>query len=185
MKKTTVLLLMASLFVCGCGRDGESASAPPDLEPIEVDGKGYGFANAEGEVVIAPQFDYAAPFYEALAVVRVSGKHGAIDAKGKMVIGPQYHTLGSFSEGLASFKLTENGPGGYVDTKGKIAIAPQFLEAYRFLEGLADDQSSPQRRREYRQRLYRQDGNRRDRRTLRNRAILLGRSGGCARFFRI
>ena len=47
---------------------------------------GYGYMNWHGEFVVDPDFDYAAPFYEGLAVVGRGGEVGLIDADGEFVI---------------------------------------------------------------------------------------------------
>jgi hypothetical protein len=42
------------------------------------------------KVAIAPQFDFAHPFYEGMATVEVAGKWGYVDKEGRMVIPPKY-----------------------------------------------------------------------------------------------
>ena len=62
-----------------------------------------------GTFVINPQFDYAEPFSDGLAVVRIgdfeTGKDGFIDKTGTFVINPQFDDARSFSEGLARVRI--------------------------------------------------------------------------------
>lgn len=45
-----------------------------------------GFCCDDGRVLIKPEFDYATPFYEGYALVRIGEKWGAINIEGKMVV---------------------------------------------------------------------------------------------------
>src|SRR5437867_1786505 len=63
-----------------------------------------GFAEASGKVVIEPQLDEAAPFFEGLAAVRRGDKFGYIDKTGRVVTEPEWSEVGQFNEGLARVK---------------------------------------------------------------------------------
>ncbi len=99
-------------------------------------GELYGFADAQGRQVIAPQFAQAENFSCGLASVKNEvGLWGYIDTSGNLVIPYTFELANSFSDNLALIK--QGGLYGYIDTNGSSIIAPQFEEAYPFSEGLA------------------------------------------------
>ena len=132
------------------------------LHPVKQADK-WGYADASGRIVIAPEFKDARPFSEGLAAVYVEisppSKIGFIDSRGvrtskpaqrkwgfigqdgTMVIPPQFEAVGDFSEGLAAASLaipwSDRDTWGYIDRQGKMAIKPQFSRAHPFSEGLA------------------------------------------------
>ncbi len=72
------------------------------LYPYTQDGILYGYVDLSGEWVIDPQFDFAQPFAEGLAVVSIDEKYGYVDRSGELVIAPRFDFAESFSEvGLA------------------------------------------------------------------------------------
>jgi len=98
--------------------------------------------------VINPQFAFAWPFIDGLAVVQVAAargrrKHrqgGYIDKSGKYLISPQFGAAAHFSDGLAAVRVgdSETGKWGYIDRTGKYLLKPQFDEARAFgKDGLA------------------------------------------------
>ena len=96
----------------------------------------WGYIDKTGKIVIEARFDYAEPFSEGLATVRVdtpgtsSCKFGFIDKSGAFVIEPQFAYANSFHEGLAHVRIGGNPESGaretviwaFVDGKGKIAL---------------------------------------------------------------
>src|SRR5215475_737610 len=82
------------------------------LFPILLNKK-WGYINADGDVVIKPQFDGAGEFKEGLAVASLDGRRGFIDGTGQFVIRTKasINLAGSFSEGVAP--VIENGKWGY------------------------------------------------------------------------
>lgn len=98
----------------------------------------------ENPFAIFPQYDFAAPFSQGLAVV--SNRLGApsfgyqqivIDQKGKPVIDlqPYNWTSQQFSDGLLQVSVNEKA--GFITTSGNIVISPQFEEAFDFSEVFA------------------------------------------------
>ena len=79
-------------------------SNPNSLTRAKKDGK-WGFRNASGSFVIAPQFDWVSHFSEGLAAVMVGKKYGFIDETGAIVIKPRYTEVGEFSEGLVRVRV--------------------------------------------------------------------------------
>lgn len=110
---------------------------------IKVDGK-CGYINAEGQVVIHPQYYDCHNFSEGLAKVWSMNweKCGFIDTLGSVVLPIEYTGLGDFHEGLATVIVDDSLV--FVDKDGKIAIAARFDSALnpsgefsRFSSGLA------------------------------------------------
>ena len=117
--------------------------------PVRV-GKHWGYLNAQGEEIIAPQFAQPGLFYDGIArVKRNDGAYGYIDRNGQPAAAPSavrpYRPVvpqpirldkpGEYSEGLASFQ--RDGLWGYRNEKGEEIIAPQFDSAGAFHDGLA------------------------------------------------
>ena len=116
-------------------------------------GKGWGFIDRSGKIVIQKQYGFADDFSEGLAGVVVDRKFGFINQKGEMVISPRFTprrgpyswdplvATSRFSEGLAPVTTDpefESGKGyGYINRKGDFVIPPQFFAAQLFSEGLA------------------------------------------------
>lgn len=117
----------------------------------------YGYINAEGKVVIQPQFTSANRFHDGLALVGVDGenisdtpgnydyimgKKGYIDQSGKFVIAPgKFEYPQDFSEGLASVCVNDLDVDkcyGYINTAGKVVIDPKFRHGGEFLNGTAE-----------------------------------------------
>jgi hypothetical protein len=102
------------------------------LYRINVNGK-YGFMDRSGKTVIAPQFDQAFGFSEAMAPVRIGAKWGFIDTKGTVAVTPQFDQASGFSEGLAAVQVGTKF--GFINKKGVVAITPQFDDAAQFYNG--------------------------------------------------
>lgn len=67
------------------------------------DGALWGHINQNGEIVIKPQWAYAADFYDGLAAVKTTdGKWGFIDTSGYYQIQPQFACVIYFNEGMAA-----------------------------------------------------------------------------------
>lgn len=97
--------------------------------------KQYGYVDAKGIVVIAPQFDWADDFHEGLAAVSKGERYGYIAPTGAVAIAYQFDKADCFSEGLAA---VSNGKSyGFIDKKGAYVINPQFEVVGSFSEGLA------------------------------------------------
>lgn len=73
----------------------------------------FGYFNKDGKTVIEPQFDYAGPFKNGMAVVAANGNYGYINKSGKFVIEPVFANVGYFSNGVARV----SGGAGFGDYK--------------------------------------------------------------------
>ena len=121
------------------------------LAAVAEKGRGWGYIDRSGKVVIQKQYAFADDFSEGLAGVVVAEKFGFINRKGGMVISPRFTprqgdyawsgtvATSRFSEGLAPVTTDEglNQKYGYIDQKGDFVISPQFHTAQLFSEGLA------------------------------------------------
>jgi hypothetical protein len=121
------------------------------LFPILQDKK-WGFIDAKGQMVVAPQFDRARDFSEGLAPVCMGKKWGFIDEAGKWVVEPIYELALPFSEGLAQVRIggqwtaepiyLMGGQTSYIDKTGKtvftLSSSPlgTSYDDYTFSEGL-------------------------------------------------
>ena len=94
-----------------------------------------GYMDTRFSVVIAPEFDDAAPFHNGLAIVRQGAKKGFINKRGGIVIPCQFDDAAPFSEGLAAIRM--DGLYGFIDMMGVIVIQPRFNSARSFSDGLA------------------------------------------------
>ncbi len=124
----------------------------PGIYPfvLSADGKTgkYGFVDANGKVVIQPEWDSVAwgdvlkqsvVFNEGLCGVQRDGKWGYIDTGGHLVISNQFDAAAPFFDGLARVSLGKLV--GYIDKMGHYAINPQFENAGDFHDGLAPVQT--------------------------------------------
>lgn len=135
MKQISVLgCMIALVFLTFAKRPLETSA----LYPI-VENQRWGFVDAEGRVVVTPQFIFAGDFHEGLASVRIGRTHefkeGYIDITGRLVIEANLDGSGDFSEGLAV--MARGNKYGYIDRNGKSAISPQFEDASAFSQGVA------------------------------------------------
>ena len=129
----TLLTLFVLTFCCLA--NAQTTARPPQLRPIQQDGK-WGYIDSTGKIVVKPQFAWAEEFSEGLAAFEnEDGKHGYIDETGRVVIAPKFDNWTEFSEGLAAVSVDFEW--GYIDKTGKWAIPPQFAVGRPFSNGLA------------------------------------------------
>jgi WG containing repeat len=139
---------------------------------METQGEKWGYINTKGEFAISPRFassptDYAWPFENGFAKIKVAGRFGYIDHTGSFVIPPRLLDGDSFHEGYA--RVVVEGPCvkmesvpcsspevlgvatpdtdsrsslpgckfTFVDTAGQIISDLRFESAKQFSEGLA------------------------------------------------
>jgi len=95
----------------------------------------WGFIDANGKAVIAPQFADEGYFFNGLARVVIEGHTGFVNVSGQYVVQPHYQNAGDFREGLAPVRVGVKW--GYIDQKDNVLISPAFQGAASFREGLA------------------------------------------------
>lgn len=94
---------------------------------------GYGFIDADGELVVEPLFEEVGPFSEGLAPVKVPSEYF------------RFHRDEYSDDQLREWgyldsydRLRGGGRWGYVDTAGELVIAPRFHAAAPFSNGIAE-----------------------------------------------
>lgn len=86
--------------------------------------------------VIKPHFDYAEPFSDGVALVKVNGKYGYIDSSGSFRIAPNFKNACSFNEGLAV--CSQNGRfWGVIDVWGNMVVQPIYDKISSYSDGVA------------------------------------------------
>jgi hypothetical protein len=93
-----------------------------------------GFIDGRGDMVIRPDWDFARPFREGLALITQGKKDGFINHDGRVVIFPQWDSASPFSEGMAHVQRAKKG--GFIDREGSVVIEPEWLGSNSFSEGL-------------------------------------------------
>ncbi|WP_307856190.1 WG repeat-containing protein [Micromonospora sp. C32] len=101
----------------------------------------WGYANADGEMVIAHRYAEAQPFHEGLAWVRrpEASRWALIDTSGAALIEANngYRAVGAFSEGLSWVSMDGKGRWMAVDRMNIVRIPPGYEEVRPFRNGLA------------------------------------------------
>ena len=154
-------LVLLGLTLAAGVASAQSAAAS-NLKPVFKSGL-WGYADARGRLVIAPQFDAAGEFGNSLARVgmvdeerpEVNGapnlKWGYLDETGKVIVPLLYASLRPFVGELAAAAIRLDGVNpstlrtreddslrwGYVNRKGEVQIPLQYLGAGDFSDGLA------------------------------------------------
>jgi len=72
---------------CGLPTTSQVVEEQVVLFPVRVGGKN-GYIDKTGKILIKPQFDYAWPFFEGLAVVKIGDRLGYIDKTGEFIWEP-------------------------------------------------------------------------------------------------
>ncbi|WP_455430002.1 WG repeat-containing protein [Micromonospora maritima] len=101
----------------------------------------WGYADADGELVIGHRYAEAQPFSEGLAWVRrpEASRWALIDTTGAALIEANngYRAVGRFSEGLSWVSMDGKGRWMAVDQMNIVKIPPGYEEARPFRNGLA------------------------------------------------
>lgn len=130
--------LFAIITLIGCSGGGSSAGKI-SLFPVKS-GNEFQYIDAEGKIVINPQFSDASVFYEGLALVRSTGenaKFGYITEDGKYAISPAYKSATIFSEDKA-WVVNDNSAPQAINKKGEMLFTLQQAEyVQNFKGGLA------------------------------------------------
>jgi hypothetical protein len=137
-----VLKISAIAIVAGvmssCGGSGKDIDSVK-LLPVKM-GKDFQYIDAEGKIVINPQFSEATIFRNGLALVKTSGEKpqwGYISEDGKFAIVANYKNATVFSEDMA-WVVSENGAPSCINTKGELKFTLTNAEEVKvFSDGLA------------------------------------------------
>ncbi|MFD1080358.1 WG repeat-containing protein [Micromonospora andamanensis] len=107
--------------------------------PARDGGQGlWGYADADGDMVVPARYAEAQPFRDGLAWVRgpQTDRWSLINLAGETVLGPTYLAARPFSDGLAWVVRDESGWHA-VDTTGEVAVPPGFADVRPFHKGVA------------------------------------------------
>lgn len=106
------------------------------LSPIYVSGL-WGYCNAKGDIVVAPQYEYVSSFSEGRAYVKYNECYYYIDTEGNVISHGKITFANPFREGLAACVDAETGKMGFIDTNGRWTIAPEYdaLGSFWFSNG--------------------------------------------------
>ena len=74
---------------------------------VDIGENQWSYINLRGQRISHRTFDYAWPFSDHLAVVKVDGKMGLIDTNGEWLIEPTFNRIGPIFEGLGSATFDE------------------------------------------------------------------------------
>lgn len=84
---------------------------------------------------VTAKYDYAGPFCNGLARVKLAKKWGYIDTTGNVVVSPKYNEAGNFDDGIARIRLGQKW--GMIDVTGRELVKPTFDAILEFVNGKA------------------------------------------------
>ena len=135
--KISAIAIVATVMTA-CGDSGKDIDAVK-LMPVKM-GKEFQYIDAEGKIVINPQFAEATIFRNGLALVQTSGdkpQWGFIGEDGKFAIVANYKSATVFSEDMA-WVVSENAAPSCINTKGELKFSLTNAEEVKiFSDGLA------------------------------------------------
>jgi len=94
-------------------------------------GKGWGFMDLTGKVIIQPTFDYAESFKDSQAIVEKMTLQGVIDAKGNEIIPITYTSVTRLTKDL--FLVSNGSHFGIISSKGE-QVVPVSYQQIRVLD---------------------------------------------------
>ncbi|WP_435124215.1 WG repeat-containing protein [Micromonospora tulbaghiae] len=113
----------------------------PPVATFDEEQQLWGYADADGEMVIAHRYAEAQPFHEGLAWVRrpEASRWALIDTSGAALIEANngYRSVVPFSDGLSWVSMDGKGRWMAVDRMNIVKIPPGYEEARPFRNGLA------------------------------------------------
>ena len=135
-KISVIVIVTSAMNACGGG--GKDIDAVK-LMPVKM-GKEFQYVDAEGKIIINPQFKEATIFRNGLALVQTSGdkpQWGFIGEDGKFAIIANYKSATVFSDDMA-WVVSENAAPSCINTKGELKFTLTNAEEVKiFSEGLA------------------------------------------------
>ena len=96
----------------------------------------YEYIDVNANTKIQPIFDYAEAFKDGIAIVKVSGKYGAINKSGDFAIQPTYkYPLENLGNGLISYR-SDDFKLGLLNKQGEVVVASEYMQFGQVSEGL-------------------------------------------------
>ncbi|WP_230514298.1 WG repeat-containing protein [Salinispora arenicola] len=112
----------------------------PERPPVPArDGSLWGYADPNGDLVVAAEYAEVQPFQEGLAWARRPDdqRWSLLDRTGTTVLAASWLEAGPFADGLAW--VSQGEPGGWcaIDPHGEVVVPPGFAEVRPFRRGIA------------------------------------------------
>ena len=126
-------MAVVGVLVLLVGFWGVSRLRPAAPAPARQNGR-WGYANADGELVVPARYSAAEPFRQGRAVVVAEGAHGFINEKGEEVVKPAYDALNAYAGGYARARVGETYM--FLDEQGQ-ELSAYYFNALDFAEGYA------------------------------------------------
>ena len=126
------LLALAGLAALGFRTDTTNDfSTSETLVPFHVArswlwhdlGRGSGYKDRSGKVVISPRFEWANAFHHGLGIVRWQGRWGYVDPSGRLAIEARFLAAQPFEDDRASV-VDDRGP-AVIDRAGQVIDRPK------------------------------------------------------------
>ena len=96
----------------------------------------YEYIDVNANTRIQPIFDYAEAFKDGIAIVKVSGKYGAINSSGDFVIQPTYkYPLDNLGKGLVAYH-SDDFKVGILNKQGDVVVTDQYYSIGAVSDGL-------------------------------------------------
>ena len=96
----------------------------------------YEYIDVDENTKIQPIFDYAEAFKDGIAIVKVSGKYGAINSSGDFVIQPTYkYSLDNLGKGLVAYH-SDDFKVGILNKQGDVVVTDQYYIIGAVSDGL-------------------------------------------------
>ncbi|GIM86263.1 WG repeat-containing protein [Salinispora arenicola] len=112
----------------------------PERPPVPArDGSLWGYADPNGDLVVAAEYAEVQPFQEGVAWARRPDdqRWSLLDRTGTTVLAASWLEAGPFADGLAW--VSQGEPGGWcaIDPHGEVVVPPGFAEVRPFRRGIA------------------------------------------------
>lgn len=128
------VLMIGTIFLSSCN-NGEN-KLNNGLIPA-LSGERWGYIDLKGEYVINPQFDFALPFIDGMALVMKGDKYGYVNEKGEYIISPKYDNATPFYDNVA-WVVEKDGAPTLIDVKGNTIKTMKEVEmVWMFSDGLS------------------------------------------------
>ncbi len=95
----------------------------------------WGYINDHGEWIIPPEYDYALPFSQGLAIVKLENKNFVIDKSGRILNQTGFDEAYGFTCDRCAVRVDKHW--GYIDLNIDFAVKPKYPVASYFSEYLA------------------------------------------------
>ena len=122
-------------FVCCVGILCPVWASAEDGPRPRVEGEKFVYLDSSGGKVSQGDFDWAWPFRDGRAGIRLGSRWALIDEQGHRVGQARFDWVGLFNEGLAPAR--QGAKWGYLNREGNWAIAPFYSDARPFRQGVA------------------------------------------------